>query len=182
MSGTKSKNKGSTFERDISKLLNELYDTPKGFARSSGSGNRFGGKNKVNLNIHNRQASKAMLGDIQTPDSVDLLVECKAYKDLAFHQIVQGKCKLLNAWLDQVMTDRSTFYEVFKELLPIMLIFKINNKGVFIVIPKKLIKVSCRRITKVEYSYKDELFCIMSHKEFITNEELVKEFKRRTVV
>jgi hypothetical protein len=132
MAGSKSKNKGSSFERVIAKDLNELYGIEGGFSRSSGSGARFGGKNKVNLNVNNRQASKGMLGDIQTPDGVDLIIECKSYKDFPFHQLIQGECKVIDGWLDQLEGDINTFKEVFHESIPGILVFKINSKGTYV--------------------------------------------------
>ena len=182
MAKVNSKAKGSSFERDISKLLSEIYNTPKGFSRSAGSGNRFGGKNSVNLNIHNRQSSKAQLGDIQTPDSIDLIVECKSYKEFTFHHILQGSCKVLDTWLDQLITDRGTFEKVFNERLPVLLFFKINMKGTYIAVPKTLIKKPCRKIVKIEYIFKDEVYCIFDIKIFRENKELIKSLVKGTNV
>ena len=139
MGGSKSKNKGNSFERVIAKDLDGIYNFTKGFSRSAGSGAKFGGKNSVNLNINNRESSKAMLGDIQTPDGVNLIVECKSYKDLSFHQLLQGECKQVDKWLHQLNTDIETFRKVFGEILKGILVFKINSKGTYMMIQQQYI-------------------------------------------
>jgi len=146
------KNKGSSFEREISKDLSEFFDMEKAFSRSAGSGNRFGGKNYKNLNVHNRQSSKAMLGDIQTPDSIDLIVECKFYASLPFHRVLSGDSKEVHNWLDQLLTDQETFYKVFKERLPVALFIKINRAGTFLVLRSKDVRTLYKRL-KIPHNY-----------------------------
>lgn len=166
------KAKGSEFERQVSKILNELFDMKDAFTRSAGSGARFGGKNSIKLNRHNRHSSKNSLGDISTPDSVNLLVECKSYNSLSFHQILQPLgCKVLDSWLQQINKDKETFYQVFKEHLPILLVFKINRAGTYFVIPKKqIIKAFIHptirnSVPKREYIYCDETYLILQSEE-----------------
>ena len=173
MAGINSKNKGSSFERDVSKILNGVFEMEDAFSRSAGSGARFGGKNANKLNKHNRFSSKNSLGDISSPDGVELLCECKSYASLAFHQIIQGDCLQLNKWLDQLNTDNETFYNVFGEYLNKLLIFKINRAGMYFMIPKRqVIKafVSKRvrgNINRLEYSYDGEIWLIFSLDSFL---------------
>lgn len=168
MSGAKSKAKGSGFEREVSKFLNELYDIEDAFSRSAGSGARFGGKNADKLNIHNRQSSKNMLGDISSPDGVELLCECKSYASLPFYQVLQGDCPQLNKWIDQLNTDNQTFYGVFKEYLNRLLVFKINRSGMYFMIPKNQIinafinKGVRKHINRVEYRYDGDVWLILT--------------------
>ena len=175
------KNKGSSFEREISKFLNELFDMKEAFSRSAGSGSRFGGKNSDKLNIHNRFSSKNSLGDISSPDGIELLCECKSYANLPFHQVLQGDCPQINKWLDQVNTDNDTFYNVFGEYLNKLLIFKINRAGIYFMIPKRQVikafihKGVRRDINRIEYRYKGEIWFILTSDSF-TYEPIANSF------
>lgn len=167
------KNKGNSFERDVSKFLNKLFDMEEAFSRSSGSGARFGGKNSDKLNVHNRHSSKNMLGDISSPDGVELLCECKSYASLPFYQVLQGNCPQLNKWLDQLNTDNETFYKVFEQYLNKLLIFKINRSGVYFMTPKRQIikaflhKGVRKNINRVEYRYKGEIWFILTEDDLL---------------
>lgn len=175
------KQKGSTLEREISKFLNELYGMKDAFSRSAGSGNRFGGKNAHNLNKHNRHSSKNSLGDLSTPDTIDLIIECKSYASIPFHQIIQGNCPQLDKWLDQLNTDNETFNNVFNEHLPKILVFKINRAGTYFVIPKRQVikafihKGVRRDVNRIEYRYKGEIWLILTSDSF-TYEPIANAF------
>lgn len=100
---SKSKIKGSSWERDVSKFLTETYG--QSFIRVSGSGAYVGGRNvarKSQLDEHQIQSHR---GDINPPDNWrHFNAEAKNYDDLPLHQIFSGACRQLDIWLDQLVT------------------------------------------------------------------------------
>ena len=65
--------------------------------------------------------------DIIPPDELKyMVIEAKNYSDLAFHQLLQGKCLQLDSWIGQVLESRekNDFW---------MVIFKIDRKGIYVV-------------------------------------------------
>lgn len=181
MGGSRAKQKGSSFEREVAKVLNVIFEMEDAFGRSSGSGSKFGGKNSIKLNKHNRHSSKNALGDLSTPDGIDLIVECKSYASLAFHQLIQGDCPQVNKWLDQLNSDIDTFYSVFEETLPKMLVFKINRAGTYYMIPKEQIlkgflHSGTREVTnRIEYKYAGTTYFIVSE-NVLLYEEIANAF------
>lgn len=96
------KNKGSTFERDISKALSQRYG--ENFVRTAGSGAYVGGKNTVRKDVLTENQIRAVKGDIQPPCSFfKMNMECKSYKDFTFHLLFSGKCGQLDEWILQTL-------------------------------------------------------------------------------
>lgn len=100
---SKSKIKGSGFEREAAKYLSETYS--ESFIRNnSGSGAYIGGVNahrKASLTEGQIRHSK---GDIVPPETWRRFnAEAKFYSDFAFHQLFDG-CAQIESWLDQLMT------------------------------------------------------------------------------
>jgi len=123
---SKSKAKGSGWERDCAKFLSELYG--ESFIRNiTGSGAYIGGRNvhrKATLTAGQVQSTK---GDITPPDDWDQFnAEAKNYGELDFHNLYVG-CRQLDVWLEQLMTvaDSNDFN---------ILLFKITRRGKYVAV------------------------------------------------
>ena len=125
---SKSKTKGSNFERAYSAFLSELFGSP--FIRVPNSGAFVGGKNIVRKAKLDENQAKTFKGDIIAPDTwVNWNCECKSYADFPFHQLFSGEVKILDTWIEQclVVADENDFS---------FIAFKINRKGTFIAVKK----------------------------------------------
>lgn len=125
---SKSKTKGSNFERAYSSFLTELFDSP--FIRVPHSGAFIGGKNVVRKSKLDDNQAKTFKGDIIAPDTwVNWSCECKSYADFPFHQLFTGEVKILDTWIEQCLAvaDENDFS---------FIAFKINRKGTFVVVKK----------------------------------------------
>lgn len=128
MSGSKSKIKGSSFEREISKYLSDLYNAS--FVRASHSGAYVGGTNNHRKSFLSDNQIKSFKGDIIPPDDwKNFNAELKFYADFQFHQLFD-ESKQLNTWIDQLMTasDVGDFN---------ILIMKFNRRGRYVAVQAK---------------------------------------------
>ena len=130
---SKSKTKGSSWERDVSKILAEIYDDS--FIRVPSSGAFVGGMNvarKANMTEGQIQGFK---GDIIPPDDWKYFnCECKNYADLRFHHLITDKdIPLLDEWIEQTLTAGA------KDDFNIMFI-KITRKGTYVAFQSLLTK------------------------------------------
>jgi hypothetical protein len=123
---SRSKSKGSAWEREIAKFLSELYG--ESFIRNiTGSGAYIGGRNvhrKATLTAGQVQSTK---GDITAPDDWNQFnAEAKNYGELDFHNFYV-ECKQLDGWLEQLMTvaDANDFN---------ILLFKITRRGKYVAV------------------------------------------------
>lgn len=99
---SKSKIKGSGWERDVSKFLTETYS--QSFVRVVNSGAFVGGKNAARKAFLDANQIKSHRGDINPPDDwLHFNAEAKNYDDLALHQIFSGSCPKLDEWLKQLV-------------------------------------------------------------------------------
>ncbi len=122
-------NKGKTFERDISKLLNKMFNT-KEFTRTPGSGNFMGLSNSVARKDLSSSAKNTLSSDLIVPDWFKFSIECKWYKDSPqYHGILNGSDCDLDRWIGETLFDSLNL-----KLIP-MLFFKTNRKGTFVVMP-----------------------------------------------
>ena len=121
-----SKNKGSSFERDVSRFLSDLYG--ESFIRAPGSGAYIGGKNQSRTQVLHEGQIRSFKGDIVPGQSfAKFNAECKSYKDFPFHQLYTGECKVLDGWIEQMM-------DVSEEGDVNILFMKFNRKGKFVVV------------------------------------------------
>lgn len=131
MSGTKSKNKGKSFERDVCKILGDLYND--NFERVPNSGAFVGGKNVVRKSTLTENQIKASKGDIVPPDHWKYFnCECKNYADFPFHLLLQARpIPILEQWLEQTLDahDENDLDLVF---------MKFNRKGIYLAYPAVL--------------------------------------------
>ena len=121
---SRSKSKGSGYEREVAKFLSELYNEP--FVRVPNSGAFIGGINSVRKQFLNENQTRGFKGDIIPPDSwLKFNCECKNYADFPFHQLFKGNIRQLDSWIDQCLTvaDPGDFNIVF---------MKFNHKGTFV--------------------------------------------------
>jgi hypothetical protein len=125
MAKINSKGKGNAFERDIVKLFKVLFED-EGFERNAFSGSLYGGSNRHRMQGMNEEHTSAVCGDIICPKDFPFSIECKAYKELDFHNIINGKCTTLDEWIEQAEDDAKASN---KEML---VIIKINNKGKYV--------------------------------------------------
>ena len=124
MSGSRSKTKGSSWERDIAKYLSEQHNAS--FIRASHSGAYIGGSNNFRKKILDQSQIKNFKGDIVPPETwVNFNAEAKNYADFPFHLLFQGVVPQLEQWLDQLMAVAQA--HDFN-----ILIMKFNRKGSFI--------------------------------------------------
>jgi hypothetical protein len=124
------KAKGSGFEREIAKYLSEAYG--ESFIRAPGSGAYVGGKNQSRTEFLHEGQIRSFKGDIVPGQSFSKMnIECKFYADFPFHLILTGECKVLDAWLDQLL-DVAAADDVN------LLFMKFNRKGRYVAIQSKL--------------------------------------------
>ena len=99
----KSKNKGSGFEREVSKYLSDLYN--ESFTRVITSGAFIGGKNTIRKNTLSENQIRSHKGDIVPPDDWKRFnCECKNYKQFPFHKLLSDeKIADLESFIDQTM-------------------------------------------------------------------------------
>ena len=127
---SKSKIKGSSFEREVAKYLSDLYG--ESFIRNiSGSGAFIGGKNFHRASTLTDSQILSTRGDIYCPESfANLNIECKSYANFAWHQLFD-ESKQLETWINQLMTVSDTYSLN-------MLCFKITRQGRYIAVPAKV--------------------------------------------
>lgn len=123
---SKSKIKGSGFEREVAKYLSDTYGGS--FIRNnSGSGAYVGGANAIRKATLSEAQVRHSKGDIVPPEEWKFFnAEAKFYADLSFHQLLDN-CPQLEAWLDQLMVVADT-YDVN------VLFMKFNRKGKYVAV------------------------------------------------
>jgi len=128
------KAKGSGFEREIAKYLSEKYS--ESFIRAPGSGAYVGGKNQIRKEVLHEGQIRSFKGDVVPGQSFKRMnIECKFYADFPFHLLLTGDCKVIDAWIDQLM-DVADEYDVN------LLFMKFNRKGRYVAVQSKLTWVS----------------------------------------
>jgi len=134
MSGSKSKNKGNSFERELATFLSKQYSDS--FVRAAHSGAYIGGTNTHRKERLSENQIKSFKGDIIPPDTWSHFnAECKSYADFPFHLLLTGDCKVIDAWIDQLM-------DVADEDDVNLLFMKFNRKGRYVCVQSKLTWVS----------------------------------------
>jgi hypothetical protein len=124
----KSKIKGNAGERELCKLLTEIFGGS--FVRVPNSGANVGGKNVQRRQALSITQDRAFRGDIIPPDHLPrLIVESKSYKDFRFHQLLQpGPAPMLDSWIKQTIDIIDPYDQWF-------VAFKIVRIGWYIAIP-----------------------------------------------
>lgn len=171
MTGSKSKNKGRSFENDVASYLSKLYQ--ESFIRAAHSGAYVGGSNSVRKQYLSENQIKSFKGDIIAPDSWQYFnAEAKSYADLPFHQIFQGECKQLENWIEQLMTVADTHD------LNILFI-KLNRKGRFVCVPSNITWVANNFAYYTTKKYGDWIL-LNFETFFANNKDLLKLYSTGT--
>jgi len=160
-SGSKSKDKGSQGERELCKILGEIFEGS--FIRSAGSGAFIGGKNSFRKQSMSEGQVRNTKADIIPPDFLPrLVVEAKWYKDFRFHQLIQpGPNPQLDTWIEQTI-------ECIDDGDVWMVCFKINLRGWYVAVPDGLSDDFSYNNYCV-YTGKHGKFKVTDMKEFMTN-------------
>lgn len=128
---SKAKAKGNAWEREICVFLGNTLGG--NFQRVPNSGAYMGGKNSFRKEFLSEIQQRAAKGDIIPPDDLPRLnIEAKNYKDIAFHQIIDGACKQLDTWIDQTEEPADPTDISFT-------IFKITRKGSWVAFKRQYI-------------------------------------------
>ncbi len=128
------KQKGSGYEREVAKYLSEKYG--ESFIRAPGSGAYVGGKNQVRKEVLHEGQIRSFKGDVVPGHSFKRMnIECKFYADFPFHLLLTGDCKVIDAWIDQLM-DVADIDDVN------LLFMKFNRKGRYVCVQSKLTWIS----------------------------------------
>lgn len=118
---SRQKQKGNAFERKISEHLTSVFDLK--FFRTPGSGAYVGGKNFHRASVMSNSQQLLLEGDIVVPEELDRLkFECKTLKTFSFSSLLEHNA-LFDSWIEQAASDDKLWF----------LVFKINNRGTFIV-------------------------------------------------
>ena len=101
MSGTKSKNKGKTYERELANFLTELYKEK--FTRVPYSGAFVGGSNIIRINDLTEAQTRSFKGDLIPPETFPKIVfEAKHYANFQWNALALGKpVAQLDEWIQQ---------------------------------------------------------------------------------
>lgn len=130
MSGSKSKNKGNSFERELATFLSKQYGDS--FVRAAHSGAYIGGTNTYRKGRLSENQIKSFKGDIIPPDTWNKFnAEAKSYADFPFHLLLSGECKVIDGWLEQLM-------DVADPDDCNILFMKFNRKGRYVAVQSKL--------------------------------------------
>lgn len=125
---SRQKSKGNAFERQVADHLSKIFNL--NFERVPNSGAFTGGKNITRYNTLSNAQKLIYDGDILVPDELsNFKIECKSYKDFSFHGLFSQN-KQLDDWISQAEVDFKLWF----------LIFKINNKGSYVVFDKNMWK------------------------------------------
>lgn len=129
MTGSKSKQKGNSFEREVATYMSKLYEDS--FVRAAHSGAFIGGSNNHRKNILSENQTKSFKGDIVPPDTwSNFNAEAKSYADFPFHLLLSGKCKQFDNWIEQLM-DVADLDDCN------ILFMKFNHKGKYVAVQTK---------------------------------------------
>jgi hypothetical protein len=161
------KQKGSGFEREIADYLSKLYG--ESFIRAPGSGAYVGGKNQHRKEFLHEGQIRSFKGDIVPGQNFSLLnAECKFYADFPFHLVLTGDCKVLDGWLDQLMTVAEP-----NDLN--ILFMKFNRKGKFVCVQSKLTWITDQFLYYTSKKYNDWIIVEFDH-FWQHNKDLVKTY------
>lgn len=118
---SRQKAKGNNFERTVAKHLSGVFGY--NFERVPTSGAMTGGMNAWVLERLSESQKLLLEGDLIPPDELsNIKIECKTLKKFNFSSLIKGN-KTMDDWIDQAKSNHKIWF----------LIFKINNRGSFIV-------------------------------------------------
>lgn len=156
---SKAKQKGNSWELAICKFLGEHLGGH--WMRVPNSGAYVGGKNVTRKVLLDSGQVRMVKGDIIAPENLPKMnLEAKNYKDIAFHQIIDGCCKQLNDWLEQTETPAEP-----GDLS--LTIFKITRKGSWVAFRSQL-KDEFKLSSYVHYQKTpDDSYIVTDYESFV---------------
>jgi len=118
----KSKAKGNAFERELVEILSRVFEL--NFQRVPNSGSFTGGKNAFRYDKMTDAQKLLHDGDIIVPEELShISIECKNYKEFAFHSLFTGKGAIIDEWIKQSdHTNKPNW----------LLFFKITRKNTYV--------------------------------------------------
>jgi hypothetical protein len=123
---SRQKQKGNAFERVTAEHLTKVFDLK--FFRTPGSGAYVGGRNFYRAAELTNSQQLLLEGDIVVPEELSYLkFECKTLKKFSFSSLLEHNA-IFESWVEQAKSEVKLWF----------LIFKINNRGTFIVYEKNL--------------------------------------------
>lgn len=118
---SRQKQKGNAFERVVADHLTNIFELK--FFRTPGSGAYVGGRNFHRVNELTNSQQLLLEGDIVVPEELEFLkFECKTLKKFSFSSLLENNA-LFESWVEQAKSEEKLWF----------LVFKINNRGTFIV-------------------------------------------------
>ncbi len=166
---SKSKTKGSNFEREIADKLNKAFNTDQ-FARVPLSGALFGKSNRTRAGAFSEQTRTTFANDITSPEWFPFSSECKNYKDKPNpFSLLTNNDATFDEWLGKTCFDASNNKQV-----PI-LFFKVTHRGTYVVLPKQLI-APCEQINSY-LLYKDN-FVVLSFDEYVKHIHTITDYTK----
>ena len=141
------KAKGNSFEREVAGFLTKTYGET--FIRAPGSGAYVGGTNQHRKQYLHEGQIRSFKGDIVPGQSFPKMnAECKNYADFPWHQLLQGSCKKLDGWIEQLLdvADEGDFNILF---------MKFNRKGKFIAVESRHQWDQTQNLPYFQYYYVD---------------------------
>ncbi len=166
---SKSKIKGSSFEREVATFLSSLY--AESFVRVPNSGAYIGRSNSHRKTTLDDNQIKHFKGDIIAPDTWgNFNSEAKNYADFPFHQVLSGPCRTLDQWLDQLMSvaDNDDVNILF---------LKVTRKGRFVAVQTHLTWVTDTFLYYSSTNHKDWLIVEFDH-FFKHNKDILKGYSQ----
>lgn len=126
---SRQKQKGNAFERVVADHLTKTFKLK--FFRTPGSGAYVGGRNFHRAKELTNSQQLLLEGDIVVPEELDFLkFECKTLKKFSFSSLLDSN-SIFESWIEQAYSDEKLWF----------LVFKINNRGTFVVYDMSLYDV-----------------------------------------
>lgn len=188
--------KGKKGERDITKILNE--HSSSNFLRIPASGAFLGLKNRVRANNVTKNQMQNLLGDICPPEdlAIRFIIESKFYKSFPWKKYDAGVIPAqLKKWINEIQYDIETYILAKGNVQEHIgfLVFRINNKGSFIVgnvgyfnqVLPEIDLLDAKQITHLPFDtlknigYNEKWFVCEFEKFVKTNKELL--FKKANI-
>lgn len=132
--GSPQKNKGKRGESFFADILTDISGLH--FQRTFTSGAFTGGSNRQRINRLTLGQTINNIGDITPPEILKylLIFESKNYEEVFIHQLIQGHCKQIFGWLDEIMFDVNSAFLSIKKFPLGFLCIKYTSKGNFVVV------------------------------------------------
>lgn len=170
---SKAKQKGNSWELAICKFLGESLGGH--WMRVPNSGAYVGGQNASRKVLMDDGQVRLAKGDIIPPLKYSKFnIEAKNYKEIAFHQVIDGKCKQLDDWIEQTETPAEP-----NDLS--LTIFKITRKGSWIVF-RETLRDQFELQSYVRYLKGDIGYIVTDYESFVeTNKAKLMELGEKGV-